>query len=189
MATKSKPSKKVSAKKKPSTPAKKHKAKVTVKKNPAKYAGKYPDRIKSVSVKDGMSIVTLNNGHTTALVPSETGGFLPRVGQTIDESRAMKTTDRYRTIASDSELKSKNISTHTQKKNPDVKYRDIEKGKEDNAHSRIMFSIHKPSMPAYLSIAMFSNKKDAIETAQEVSNRTNTQYAVTRMRVWNSTGA
>jgi len=65
------------------------------------------------------------------------------------------------------------------KRNPaKVKYRD--KSKDMAAHHVAGYSVHKAELPYYMAAAWFSNKKDAVEAAQEVADRTGIQYAVTK---------
>lgn len=74
------------------------------------------------------------------------------------------------------------------KRNPAVKYKDQAKGKNDGAspggNYTVMYSIHNADRPSYHGFAYMSKKEDAIETAQEASDRTGLQLAVSRVIVW-----
>lgn len=65
------------------------------------------------------------------------------------------------------------------KRNP-VKYRDIAKGAPP---ARVQYAVHMPDRPSYHAMAYFTRKADAVETAQEVSDRTGKPVAVTRVQV------
>jgi hypothetical protein len=67
----------------------------------------------------------------------------------------------------------------TRRGNP-VKYRDIAK---DVAPGRVQYAVHMPDRPSYHAIAYFTKKADAVETAQELSDRTGQPVAVTRVQV------
>jgi len=61
-----------------------------------------------------------------------------------------------------------------------VKYRDIAK---DVAPGRVQYAVHMPDRPSYHAIAYFTKKADAVDTAQELSDRTGQPVAVTRVQV------
>jgi hypothetical protein len=61
-----------------------------------------------------------------------------------------------------------------------VKYRDIAKGV---APGRVQYAVHMPDRPSYHAIAYFTKKADAVDTAQELSDRTGKPVAVTRVQV------
>lgn len=61
-----------------------------------------------------------------------------------------------------------------------VKYRDIAKGV---APRRVQYAVHMPDRPSYHAIAYFTKKADAVDTAQELSDRTGKPVAVTRVQV------
>lgn len=67
----------------------------------------------------------------------------------------------------------------TRRGNP-VKYRDIAKGV---APGRVQYAVHMPDRPSYHAIAYFTKKADAVDTAQELSDRTGKPVAVTRVQV------
>ena len=67
----------------------------------------------------------------------------------------------------------------TRRGNP-VKYRDITK---DVAPGRVQYAVHMPDRPSYHAIAYFTKKADAVDTAQELSDRTGQPVAVTRVQV------
>ena len=65
------------------------------------------------------------------------------------------------------------------KRNPsNVRYRDL--AKDMKAHHVAGYAVHKANRPYYLAAAWFSNKKDAVEAAQEVADRTGIKYAVSK---------
>jgi hypothetical protein len=65
------------------------------------------------------------------------------------------------------------------KRNPsNVRYRDL--AKDMKAHHVAGYAVHKADRPYYLAAAWFSNKKDAVEVAQEVADRTGIKYAVSK---------
>jgi hypothetical protein len=65
------------------------------------------------------------------------------------------------------------------KRNPsNVRYRDL--AKDMKAHHVAGYAVHKADLPYYLAAAWFSNKKDAVEAAQEVADRTGIKYAVSK---------
>ena len=65
------------------------------------------------------------------------------------------------------------------KRNPsNVRYRDL--AKDMKAHHVAGYAVHKADRPYYLAAAWFSNKKDAVEAAQEVADRTGIKYAVSK---------
>jgi hypothetical protein len=61
-----------------------------------------------------------------------------------------------------------------------VKYREIAEGV---APSRVQYAVHMPDRPSYHAIAYFTKKADAVDTAQELSDRTGKPVAVTRVQV------
>lgn len=61
-----------------------------------------------------------------------------------------------------------------------VKYRDIAKGV---APGRVQYAVHMPDRPSYHAIAYFTKKADAVDTAQELSDRLGKPVAVTRVQV------
>ena len=65
------------------------------------------------------------------------------------------------------------------KLNP-VKYRDIAKGV---APARVQYAVHMPDRPSYHAMAYFTKKSDALEAAQEVSDRIGKPVAVSRVQV------
>jgi len=65
------------------------------------------------------------------------------------------------------------------KLNP-VKYRDIAQGV---APARVQYAVHMPDRPSYHAMAYFTKKTDAVEAAQEVSDRTGKPVAVSRVQV------
>ena len=65
------------------------------------------------------------------------------------------------------------------KLNP-VKYRDIAQGV---APARVQYAVHMPDRPSYQAMAYFTKKADALEAAQEVSDRIGKPIAVSRVQV------
>lgn len=65
------------------------------------------------------------------------------------------------------------------KANP-VKYANI--ARELKKDERIGYSVHRQSVPSWHAIAWFTTKKDAIEVAQEVADRTGVPMAVSRVQ-------
>lgn len=64
-------------------------------------------------------------------------------------------------------------------RNP-VKYRDIAKGVEA---SRVQYAVHWPDRPSYHAMAYFTKKSDAVEVAEEASNRVGKPIAVSRVQI------
>lgn len=65
--------------------------------------------------------------------------------------------------------------------NPAVKY--TNRAKDLSLDERVGYSVHSATMPGHLGFAWFSKKADAVEAAQEASNRTGKQLAVSRMQI------
>ena len=65
------------------------------------------------------------------------------------------------------------------KLNP-VEYRDIAQGV---APARVQYAVHMPDRPSYQAMAYFTKKADALEAAQEVSDRIGKPIAVSRVQV------
>ena len=65
--------------------------------------------------------------------------------------------------------------------NPKVKYTD--RAKELRSNERVGYSVHSALSPGHLGFAWFTKKADAIEVAQEASNRTGKQLAVSRIQI------
>jgi len=61
-----------------------------------------------------------------------------------------------------------------------VKYQDIAKG---IASDRVTYSVHMPDRPSYQAMAYFTKKADALEVAQELSDRIGKPIAVSRVQV------
>ena len=64
--------------------------------------------------------------------------------------------------------------------NPKVKY--TNRAKDLKGEQRVGYSVHRADAPSYLAIAWFSKKSDAVQVAQEASDRTGKQLAVTRVQ-------
>ena len=64
--------------------------------------------------------------------------------------------------------------------NPKVKY--TNRAKDLKGEQRVGYSVHRADAPSYLAIAWFSKKSDAVQVAQEASDRTRKQLAVTRVQ-------
>ena len=64
--------------------------------------------------------------------------------------------------------------------NPKVKY--TNRAKDLKGEQRVGYSVHRADAPSYLAIAWFSQKSDAVQVAQEASDRTGKQLAVTRVQ-------
>jgi len=61
-----------------------------------------------------------------------------------------------------------------------VKYRDIAKGISSD---EVTYSVHMPDRPSYQAMAYFTKKADALEVAQELSDRIKKPIAVSRVQV------
>ena len=61
-----------------------------------------------------------------------------------------------------------------------VKYTNI--AKDMMGELNVGYSVHKQTNPSYMAIAWFTNKKDAVEVAQEAADRTGVQMAVSRVQ-------
>lgn len=64
--------------------------------------------------------------------------------------------------------------------NPKVKY--TNRAKDMKGDQRVGYSVHMADRPSYQAIAWFSKKDDAVKVAQEASDRTGKQLAVTRVQ-------
>ena len=64
--------------------------------------------------------------------------------------------------------------------NPKVKY--TNRAKDMQGDQRVGYSVHMADRPSYQAIAWFSKKDDAVKVAQEASDRTGKQLAVTRVQ-------
>lgn len=67
------------------------------------------------------------------------------------------------------------------KLNP-VVYRD--RAKELRSDSKVAYAVHMPDRPSYHAIAYFSKKADAMEVAQETSDRIGKPLAVSRVQIY-----
>jgi hypothetical protein len=61
-----------------------------------------------------------------------------------------------------------------------VKYRDIAKGV---GASRVQYAVHWPDRLSYHAMAYFTKKSDAVEVAEETSNRVGKPVAVSRVQI------
>jgi hypothetical protein len=64
--------------------------------------------------------------------------------------------------------------------NPKVKY--TNRAKDMQGDQRVGYAVHMADRPSYQAIAWFSKKDDAVKVAQEASDRTGKQLAVTRVQ-------
>ena len=64
--------------------------------------------------------------------------------------------------------------------NPKVKY--TNRAKDMKGDQRVGYAVHMADRPSYQAIAWFSKKDDAVKVAQEASDRTGKQLAVTRVQ-------
>ena len=64
--------------------------------------------------------------------------------------------------------------------NPKVKY--TNRAKDMRGDQRVGYAVHMADRPSYQAIAWFSKKDDAVKVAQEASDRTGKQLAVTRVQ-------
>jgi hypothetical protein len=64
--------------------------------------------------------------------------------------------------------------------NPKVKY--TNRAKDMMGDQRVGYAVHMADRPSYQAIAWFSKKDDAVKVAQEASDRTGKQLAVTRVQ-------
>lgn len=64
--------------------------------------------------------------------------------------------------------------------NPKVKY--TNRAKDMKGDQRVGYAVHMADRPSYHAIAWFSKKDDAVKVAQEASDRTGKQLAVTRVQ-------
>jgi hypothetical protein len=68
----------------------------------------------------------------------------------------------------------------SRKTNPMVKY--TNRAKDMQGDQRVGYAVHMADRPSYQAIAWFSKKDDAVKVAQEASDRTGKQLAVTRVQ-------
>ena len=64
--------------------------------------------------------------------------------------------------------------------NPKVKY--TNRAKDMQGDQRVGYAVHMADRPSYQAIAWFTKKDDAVKVAQEASDRTGKQLAVTRVQ-------
>lgn len=64
--------------------------------------------------------------------------------------------------------------------NPKVKY--TNRAKDMKGDQRVGYAVHMADRPSYQAIAWFTKKDDAVKVAQEASDRTGKQLAVTRVQ-------
>lgn len=64
--------------------------------------------------------------------------------------------------------------------NPKVRTREVAKGVPE---SKVQYAVHLADRPSYHAIAYFTKKADAVASAQEASDRTGKQLAVSRVQV------
>ena len=64
--------------------------------------------------------------------------------------------------------------------NPKVKY--TNRAKDIKGDQRVGYAVHMADRPSYQAIAWFTKKSDAVQVAQEASDRTGKQLAVTRVQ-------
>lgn len=64
--------------------------------------------------------------------------------------------------------------------NPKVKY--TNRAKDMKGDQRVGYAVHMADRPSYQAIAWFTKKSDAVQVAQEASDRTGKQLAVTRVQ-------
>lgn len=64
--------------------------------------------------------------------------------------------------------------------NPKVRTREVAKGVPE---SKVQYAVHLADRPSYHAIAYFTKKADAVASAQEASDRTGKQLAVSRIQV------
>ena len=64
--------------------------------------------------------------------------------------------------------------------NPKVKY--TNRAKDLQGDQRVGYAVHMADRPSYQAIAWFTKKDDAVQVAQEASDRTGKQLAVTRVQ-------
>lgn len=68
----------------------------------------------------------------------------------------------------------------SRKTNPMVKY--TNRAKDMRGDQRVGYAVHMADRPSYQAIAWFTKKDDAVKVAQEASDRTGKQLAVTRVQ-------
>jgi hypothetical protein len=66
--------------------------------------------------------------------------------------------------------------------NPKVRYSN--QAKNLKGESRVAYAVHQSSIPSYNAIAYYSKKADAVHVAQEASDRTGKQLAVSRVQIY-----